>query len=126
MGTLDVRQEIDELERSLRDAMLSADVSTLDRITASDFVWTHSSGTVDAKPAWLERFRSATSRYTKLDPSGVEVRSYGNVVLVSGYLDMTFVSSSGATELPLRFLRVWNRQGDGWRLVVHNSTLVGQ
>jgi ketosteroid isomerase-like protein len=121
---LEVRKEIDEIERLLREAMLTPDVSTLDRITASDFVWTHSSGAVDAKLAWLERLRSAKTRYTRLDTSDVEVRSYGDAVLVSGRLDMTFVAEPSAKELPIRFLRVWIRQDGDWRLAAHASTLI--
>lgn len=119
-----MREEIEQLERSLRMAMLSGDTGKLDQMTASDFVWTHSSGKVETKPAWLDRSRSIDRRYTKLDTSGVEVRAYGNTVLVAGRLDLTYVSGAGSIDVPLRFMRVWVRLEGSWRLAAHNSTLL--
>jgi hypothetical protein len=72
-------ETIETLEETLRQAMLTSDVSALDKLIADDLVWTMHTGQVVNKQYDLDAHRSGIFRFTQVEISDRQIYSYGDV-----------------------------------------------
>src|SRR5688572_13298904 len=64
-------------EREWAEALVKADVDTLDRLYAADLVYVHSGGNVETKTQFLDRVRQGGLKYQNVELVEPRVRVYG-------------------------------------------------
>lgn len=112
-------------EAALRTAQLEGDVAALERLLDDALVFTGSDGAVYGKTEDLDAHRRGWVRITRLEPSEERVERYGGVAVVSVRMEMAGSWQGVPFEGPFRYMRVWRRTGDGWRIVAgHVSAVV--
>src|SRR6185436_4912432 len=65
-------------------AQTSNDFAAMERLFGNDLVYIHSSSVVDNKATYIDSMRSGTVRYRIMRRSGVKVRTYGCVAILTG------------------------------------------
>jgi hypothetical protein len=115
-------ETIIELDRQRMVATVEKDISRLNDILADELIYTHSSARVDTKQSLIEGIVSGTTAYTSLEPSEVVAQDLGDVVVLTGVAAMTVSLSGRPTSFRVRFLDVYARRGDAWRMVAWQST----
>ncbi|MFC5747462.1 nuclear transport factor 2 family protein [Actinomadura rugatobispora] len=119
-------QQIRAQEDIRYQAMLDADIATLDRLFDEALVYTHSSGLVDGKKTYLEGVRDATFDYRSIVRSDETILVRGDHALVSNRCRMDIYVSGVRKALDNHVLAVWSKAGDGaWRFLALHSTPVG-
>jgi ketosteroid isomerase-like protein len=122
-----VEQAIRQLDNERIQAQIGADVATLDRIYADDFIGVGPSGTVRTKPQVLLDFTSGDLKFQSITTEEVQVRVYENTAVETGLSTMVGQDRGKAVPRDTRFTRVWIKQKRHWRLVAnHYSTRVPQ
>lgn len=116
--------EINTLEAARREAMLAADVPALASLFGDDLVWVHASSILDDKTSLLEKFEKGRLRCFRLDHSEIAIRSYGEVVLIQGRLEMDVALDGGRRVAVNRYTAVWASGHGPARLVLWQSTRV--
>jgi ketosteroid isomerase-like protein len=115
-----------ELERF--KAQETNDFAALERLLADDLVYTHSSGAVDTKAAYIESLRSGKSKYLRITPEDLKVRTMGDLVLIHGrgqfVLEAMVNGQKGENPLHLSFLDVWQKKGGKWQMIAWQSTRI--
>lgn len=88
----------------LCDAMVEADVTTLDQILADGFTLQHMTGYVQSKAEWLEEIASGSMRYSSIENRGISVAfdSGSRVLDVQTVTVATIWGSAGTWRLRLR------------------------
>jgi hypothetical protein len=119
-----VEQEIHDLENSRYRAMVSNDLSTLDKLLADDLVYTHSTGAVDGKSSYLESLRSGMVRYISAERQQESFRAIGEAVLLHGRMKAHVVVGGVEKALDNVFNCVWARTATGWQMINWASTPV--
>lgn len=101
---------VQAVDRAFLDALAKADSKTVRRMLASDFSWTTSDGEINNRSRALHALNSTAI----LDKDETEVQNhfYGRVATVRGV-------HSG-----MRFLRIWARREDSWKLFAMIDTRV--
>lgn len=117
-------QDILEMEKSRREAMVRADVPALDKLFADDMVWIHASAKADGKAGVLETIGSGKTKYLEISCSDEKVRLYGDMALVGGIADMKLEIGGEIRVLKNRFTISWQRADSGWKVVNWQSTTV--
>ena len=77
----------DEVLRAVRtagDAQIKGDKATLERFTADDFLYVHSSGTVANKADELAAATAGDMKWTSISYSDLKARIYDNAAIVTG------------------------------------------
>ena len=114
----EARHEIDQLEESLRAALLRADVSSLNALLADDYMGITASGTLQTKDDLLSEFRSGKVHFTVLELSDRKIRFYGATALVTCRAEITGTTPEGSVSGSYRYTRVYVRQpGGAWKIV---------
>jgi ketosteroid isomerase-like protein len=117
-----VEADVLALEAKRVQAMLSADLATLESILAEDLSYSHSSGKVETKAEFIESVRSGRLKYRSFERSDVKVRIYGDAAVVTGRADVKVQSSGEELALPIRYLDVYVKTRGTWRMVAWQST----
>jgi hypothetical protein len=107
-------QQVLAAEEALGKAIEAGDVAMYDKLTASDFQFITGAGAIMSKADRLALLKKGGSKGFRT--SDHRVRFYGDVAVVTG--------RQGPGEGPVRFSRVWVKQGSEWRAVVTQATSI--
>lgn len=118
--------EIVALEEELRLAMLAGDVDTLNRLIDDDLAFVTSTGGIADKAMDLAAHAARTLQLTAMSPSDARIRRYGDIATVSVRMAAVGTYSGVPFDTSFRYLRVWRRGADGWRIVTGSMVSVAE
>lgn len=118
----DPEREVREVTERRFAAMVRGDAAELDRLLARDLTYTHSNGRVETREKFLASIAAKTLAYRSIEPSGVEVRVYGDAAVATGQVDMKVTSAGKDLAFAARFTAVHVREDGAWRLVAWQTT----
>jgi len=113
----EVHKEIEALEMQWRQAQLSNDVGTMDRLLADDYIGISASGTIETKAEALALRRAGTLHITTLDLNDLKVRIYGDTAVVTSRADLEGTNGTSTISGRYRYTRVYNRRLGQWKIV---------
>jgi hypothetical protein len=106
------------LDAAVETAVVQGDTTALDPLYAGDFSFTHSTGDVDDRVAWLRRAAAKPRPFLSRTVDSVAVEVHGSVALTSGRL--TAVPRDGAGYI-VRYVRLYVKRKGRWELTSHRS-----
>lgn len=109
--------EIEALEHQLIDLLERRDLDAYASYLAEDYVRVNAAGQVDSKESVLDGFRSAGGGNTRMVPSDLQVRMYGDTALLSFVLT---IERDGEIARRSRLVKVFVRRDGRW-IMVHNQ-----
>jgi hypothetical protein len=104
------------------EAAQKKDLETLGKLLADDLTYTHSTGRLETKDAFLESLRSGKLEFKKIEPADLQVRAYGTTVVINGTAKMSVVNEGQAKDIALRFTDVWVNRAGRWQMVAWQSS----
>lgn len=108
---------VQNLELRRVDAMIACDMDRLDPLLAPALIYSHSTGAVDTKAAFLERIRSGSVRYLNVMPEVEETAQLGDGIVIGVGRLRTRVEVQGALkELDARYMTIWHNERGAWAL----------
>jgi hypothetical protein len=105
---------------ALRKAMIAADKSALDNLTAAELSYGHSSGRLETRAQFIEALTSGKSGFSAIELSDQTISIVDKTALVRHVFNGTSRRDSG--KLKLSILTVWLQQQDQWKLVARQAT----
>lgn len=121
-----VEQALLKLEQQWEDALLKSDVAALEKLYDDTLVYTHSSGSVDNKSAYIGAIKSGVTKYQSMKRDDIKVSVYGNTALVTCHWQVHVLARGNKIDTNARYLHVYVKQKDGWKMVAHQSTRITQ
>ena len=113
-----------ELDRARREAMIRADIPALTAMFADDMVWIHGNGGVDTKQGLLGSIGSGRTKYLAIDCADETIRFHGGLAFLGGITAVKADLGGHLLETRSRYTVVWAPDGDDWRVVGWQSTLL--
>ena len=101
-------KQILSLEQAMGKAIADGDAASYDKLTVEEFQFITGAGVVTSKADRLALLKK-NGGSPGFQTSDHHIRFYGNVAVVTG--------RQGPGEGPVRFTRVWVKQGSEWRAV---------
>lgn len=121
------RLEIDQLEATWRNAILSGNTAAMDALLADDYMAITSSGTLQSKEQALANLRSGRVHFTRLDITERKVRFYGTTALVNSIAEVKGTNADGDISGSYRYTRVYVRDAKGkWKIVSFEASKIRQ
>lgn len=105
---------IRDLQYQFDNAELHADVETLDRLLADDFLSIGPKGFVLDKRGWIDRH--VHFKYEKLETSEMDIRLFDSAAIVRNIQRNRATMDGKQVELAVRVSQVWVNVGEQWRL----------
>lgn len=119
-----IEKEISDLEEKRFDAMVRADLLTLDEMLDDELVYTHSFGDKDSKPEYLQKVREKVFDYLEMKSSIDKIIEAGDCALVFGRYTGRVLIQGNERTLNNASLVVWRRAKGTWRLVASQPTVL--
>ena len=109
----------------LREALLGADIQTVKRLWATDYVLTTRLGRVLNRQERLESLETGKLKYLEIELADVETRRRPGVVVVTGRSRGRTVRNNVERSIGWkRYTAVWVKEEDGWRLLARHASEV--
>lgn len=116
-----VEQKIAERVNELRDAMIQGDSASLDKLTATQLSYGHSSGHVDNKTSFIRKLSSGQSDFVSINLSEQTITISRQTALVRHKLDAVTNDNGKSGEVHLLVLLVWQKTGKYWKLLARQA-----
>ncbi|MFP5232371.1 MAG: nuclear transport factor 2 family protein [Acidobacteriota bacterium] len=117
------RTQVIALEHEWRQAVLSNDVSAMDRLLSDDYLGITSGGEVLTKAQQLDRMRERTLVITQLDTSETKIKLIGSIAIVTCLARVKGASEGGSIDGAYRYTRVYQRLPGGvWKVTNFEAT----
>jgi uncharacterized protein (TIGR02246 family) len=121
----DVSSELVELEQRLAQAWIKGDREFIEALLSPDWTVTDPSGQVLTRQRVLdETFGTADRRIVSMTVDDLEVRSLGEVAIVTGRTRATGSYRGEEASVALRFTDVFHYRDGRWRVVASQGTAV--
>ena len=104
---------------ALRKAMVAGDKSALDKLSADELSYGHSSGRLETKAQFIEALVSGKSGFSAIELSDQTIDIVDKTALVRHVFNGA--SRRESANLKLSILTVWLHQQDQWKLVARQA-----
>lgn len=117
--------EVTNVVEQLRKAMVDADTVTLDKLTAAELSYGHSSGKVQTKKEFISDLATGASDFVSIDLTEQTIKIVGNTATVRHILSaVTNDKGKGAGTVKLGILLVWVKNKAQWQLLARQAVKV--
>jgi hypothetical protein len=111
------------IEQRRIDALIAADISTLDEIIDDHCTHIESNGTSRTKAAFLKDVAQQEFAFDLFEIEENHIRIFGDTAVVAGtYRNIVRVRGQRNPMKHARHLRVYVNRGGSWKLVAHQAT----
>src|SRR5262245_62124294 len=117
MSLMDDEQQINALYDTGDHALMNADVATLSRILADDYIQYDPTGQPFTKQQILDNFRSGAVRYPSIVSTGRTIRLFGTMAVVHGSEDDIVETRGQRMQVRYLYLDVLVKRDGEWKLV---------
>jgi ketosteroid isomerase-like protein len=106
------------------EAMRKEDWTALDAALADDLTYVHSTARLESKAEHLGNLRAGKPHYRGIAPRERTARVHGGVGIVNGVSEMHVERDGKEQRFTVRYLAVYAKSGDRWRMIAWQSTRV--
>jgi ketosteroid isomerase-like protein len=103
------------------NAAIRQDKAALERLLADDLIYMHSGGQKQNKQEYITAVTTGPSHYESFTPSDTRIRVYGNIAVLSGYVD---VKMPGRDNFRVRTLEIYSNNNGQWQLTAKESVRI--
>jgi hypothetical protein len=103
-------------------AMIDADLETMDALCADELSYAHSSGVRDTKDEYFAKVRSGYYDYHSIDHPVERVEVLGDTAIVVGRMAADLDVDGTRKSIDSLALAVWTKAGGRWRLLAYAPT----
>jgi len=125
-----VKREVAAIQTAFHQAILAADLKTLETLADESFIWTHTDGKQATRRQLLDELGSGQLKYLKLDTNNVTVSVYDDTAVVRGVSQRQRSAFPGSTRagdaspFTAFYTLTLINKGGAWKVVAaHTSRL---
>jgi hypothetical protein len=120
--TNDASGAVMDAERRRCAAMMANDANALNTLIDERLRFSHATGSIDDKAAYLAKVATGRITYLSIDWSEQSVMSFGHIALLTGRMTSQVRVEGTEKRLDNRVLAVWINDESMWRLIAFQPT----
>ena len=106
------------------EAMRKEDWPALEAVLADDLTYVHSTARLETKAEHVGNLKAGKPHYRGIAPRERKVRVHGAVGVVNGVSEMHVENAGKEQRFTVRYLAVYAKAGQAWRMIAWQSTRV--
>jgi ketosteroid isomerase-like protein len=114
-------KEVEASIASLNNAMIEQDKSTLEKLTATELSYGHSTALIENKTEFVTDVLSGPVKFSKIESTNQQLSKADNIVLVRNLSNFQGIKNGAPMDLKIGILMVWRKQGDHWELLARQG-----
>ena len=104
------------------EAMRAEDWGALDAALADELTYVHSSARLETKAEHIANLKARKLQYKGVTPRDRTARIHGNIGVVTGISGIHVENAGAENRLTVRYLAVYAKQAERWRMIAWQST----
>jgi hypothetical protein len=117
-------QSIENQVEILRQNMLNPNISALNLILSPDLVYGHSNGHLEDKATFIDRLTNGTYDFTEIIWTDQSIKLSKHIAVVRHTLKAKTNDKGIPSEINLKILLVWKKEGKNWQLWERQSAKI--
>jgi len=113
--------EIESSIGMLNKAMITPDKSTLDKLTAEDLSYGHSTGVIQNKSEFIKDVVSGPVKFFQIDNANQTITVADNTATVRNICSIKGTRDGSPLDLKIGILMIWIKKGDSWKLLARQG-----
>jgi ketosteroid isomerase-like protein len=113
----DIESSIDALNK----ATISQDKPMLDKLTAEELSYGHSTGLVEDKTAYIKDIMSGSTKFFQIENADQTINLAGDVAIVRNICSIKGTKDGAPLDIKIGILMVWKKAGADWKLVARQG-----
>jgi hypothetical protein len=124
VGIASAATEADVLRADDRrfEAMRRGDWTALEAALGDDLTYVHSTARLETKAEHIANLRAGKPHYRGIAPRERRARVHGDIGVVTGVSEMRVEREGKEQRFTVRYLAVYARAGEQWRMIAWQST----
>ena len=110
----DVAQTLMKLENDWAKMALSGDAASLEKLLASDYVYTNQDGQMASRAEMVSGMKSGTTKYDTFTVGDMKVHVYGDAAVVTGNGHLKGTENGKPVDEQIRFTDTWVKRDGRW------------
>jgi ketosteroid isomerase-like protein len=115
------KQELEESINALNKAMIAQDKSTLEKLTAEELSYGHSTGLVENKSTFENNILNGPDRFSSIEMSNQDIKMSGNIAIVRNIGVIKGTTKGAVLDVRIGILMIWQKQGEQWKLLARQG-----
>jgi len=121
----DAKKQVEALEEQWRQARLTGDVATMEKMLSEDYIGISMTGQVSTKAQQLERVREHKVVLTRLDLGEMQIKLVGSLAIVTSRAEIVGTNEGNLVQGSYRYTRVYQRLPSGlWKITSFEATRI--
>lgn len=100
-------QDILDLEAKRLRGLIDGNLGALEESLGDNLVYIHTNGICDTKQSLIKSIADGVRKYTRLSPRRSDVRRFGDVFIITGEMDISYIARGTANDAVIMFTAVW-------------------
>jgi hypothetical protein len=105
----------------LNKAMITPDKSSLDKLTAEELSYGHSTGAVQNKSDFIKEVLSGPVKFFQIDDANQTITVADNTAIVRNICSIKGTRDGAPLDLKIGILMIWIKKGDAWKLLARQG-----
>jgi len=122
----EIIDEVASVEPRWVQAHRDLDIDTIKEILDEDYLQIRADGSVIGKAEALESYRSGKRRWDFAESDAYQISVRGEVATLVGRWRVRGENDAESFDYPARFMAIYARRGDAWRLFADQSRLLAK
>ena len=114
-------KEVADATEKLRKAMVDGDSAALADVAAETLSYGHSSGFVEGRKEFIEKFVTGKSDFVTIDLTEQTIQVSGDVAIVRHMLSAKTNDNGKPGEVHLKVLLVWQKMKGKWKMLARQA-----
>lgn len=116
-----INTEVETSIANLNAAMISKDKSTLEKLTAEELSFGHSTGVVENKSEFVQNVLSGPTTFYKIDISNQGINLADNIAIVRNISTISGSTKGQPLDIKIGVLMIWKKDKDIWKLLARQG-----
>jgi ketosteroid isomerase-like protein len=113
--------EVETSIANLNAAMISKDKSILEKLTAEELSFGHSTGVVEDKSEFVQNVLSGPTTFSRIDISNQSINPAGDIAIVRNISTINGINKGQPLDLKIGVLMIWKKEGGVWKLLARQG-----
>jgi hypothetical protein len=108
------------LNQRVDDRVVEQNTAALDSLYAADFIFSHGSGNIQDKKAWLATV--GRTKYNLRRHDSVTAEIHPGIAIIKGKMDIERIDKTKTAKYHLKYIRVYALRNKSWQMISHSTT----
>jgi hypothetical protein len=114
--------DVQQLENRRWEAMIAADLDTLDELFHPQLTYTHSNALVDTKDSYIANIANGVVSYKSVEREDTALTQIGDTAVITGKAKFVVHARNTDITIESRYSSVWLNDGGRWQFFVWQNT----